>query len=284
VPMAVADALDDFHDAAAKGDEQRYFARLPDDAVFLGTDASERWSGAAFRAFALPYFERGPAWTYVPVARHVELAGADVAWFDEVLDNDAYGECRGSGVLQRRDGLWVLRQYNLTIPVPNDLARGLVARARALGEGRALRPSTIVCVRHAEKADDGKDPELAAAGRLRAEMLAQALRSLPVTAAYATPFRRTQATVAPLCRAAGIEPTIVPAADTKALAQRLRTVHAGEVVVVAGHSNTIPVLLYELGVKGVTIADDAFDHLFVVTLDADGARLLPLHFGAPSGG
>lgn len=130
----VASALDDFHDAAAKGDEQRYFARLPDDAVFLGTDATERWTGAEFRAFALPYFERGPAWTYVPLRRHVTLAdGGELAWFDEVLDNEAYGVCRGSGVLERRDERWVVRQYHLTIPIPNALAREVVERIRASG-------------------------------------------------------------------------------------------------------------------------------------------------------
>ncbi|MBL8727373.1 MAG: nuclear transport factor 2 family protein [Planctomycetes bacterium] len=133
----VARTLDDFHDAAAKGDEARYFAILPDDAVFLGTDASERWTGAEFRAFALPYFERGPAWTYVPLRRFVTLAdGGELAWFDEVLDNEAYGGCRGSGVLQRRGERWVLRQYNLTIPVPNELAREFVARIRAAADGR----------------------------------------------------------------------------------------------------------------------------------------------------
>ncbi len=128
----VARALDDFHDAAAVGDAARYFARLPDDAVFLGTDAGERWTGAEFRAFALPYFRRGPAWTYVPLRRDVTVAdGGAVAWFDESLDNAAYGACRGSGVLERRDGRWVLRQYHLTMPVPNDLAREFVQRIRA---------------------------------------------------------------------------------------------------------------------------------------------------------
>ncbi len=133
----VARTLDDFHDAAARGDEERYFAILPDDAVFLGTDASERWTGAEFRTFALPYFERGPAWTYVPLRRFVTVGDAGtVAWFDEVLDNEAYGACRGSGVLERRDERWVLRQYNLTIPVPNELAREFVGRIRAAAEGR----------------------------------------------------------------------------------------------------------------------------------------------------
>ena len=121
---AIAQALDDFHDAAANGDEDRYFALLPDDAVFLGTDASERWTGAEFRRFALPYFQRPEAWTYVPLQRHVTvLADGDHACFDELLDNDGYGLCRGSGVLVQRDGRWVLQLYDLSIPMPSGWER-----------------------------------------------------------------------------------------------------------------------------------------------------------------
>ncbi len=132
---AVAATLDAFHRAAATGDEATYFAILPDDAVFLGTDPGERWTGAEFRTFAMPWFQRESAWVYAPRDRFVTL-GPDgrIAWFDELLDNAAYGVCRGSGVLERRGDRWVLRQYNLSIPVPNDLAKDLVARIRALAK------------------------------------------------------------------------------------------------------------------------------------------------------
>jgi hypothetical protein len=131
----VARTLDDFHDAAAVGDGARYFGILPDDAVFLGTDASERWTGAQFREFARPYFERGHAWNYVAKSRHVTVApSGDFAWFDELLDNKAYGECRGTGVLARRDGRWLVLQYSLTIPIPNELAGDFVARIREAGQ------------------------------------------------------------------------------------------------------------------------------------------------------
>ncbi|MCK5940916.1 MAG: nuclear transport factor 2 family protein [Planctomycetes bacterium] len=54
----VALTLDAFHHAAAVGDEARYFEIFPDDAVFLGTDPRERWSGKQFKQFAMRYFER----------------------------------------------------------------------------------------------------------------------------------------------------------------------------------------------------------------------------------
>ena len=123
-------------EAAAVGDEDRYFAIFPGDAVFLGTDATERWSGDEFRAFAMPYFQRASAWTYVPFERHVTIApGGALAWFDEALDNAGYGECRGTGVLVRRGDAWVLQQYNLTVPVPNDLMAGFAKRIRAHLDG-----------------------------------------------------------------------------------------------------------------------------------------------------
>ncbi|MCK5940917.1 MAG: nuclear transport factor 2 family protein [Planctomycetes bacterium] len=62
--------------------------------------------------------------------------GGQLAWFDEVLDNASYGECRGTGVLVRRDGAWVLQQYNLTVPVPNDLMADVARQIRAHVDGR----------------------------------------------------------------------------------------------------------------------------------------------------
>ncbi|MGB3968250.1 MAG: nuclear transport factor 2 family protein [Planctomycetota bacterium] len=283
VAGSVDRTLDDFHDAAANGDEARYFAILPDDAVFLGTDGTERWTGTEFRAFALPYFQRDSAWTYVPLVRHVHVEpGETVAWFDERLDNAAYGECRGSGVLIKRADRWVLRQYNLTIAVPNDLARGLAARVRAMVDGASTPVTTIVLVRHGEKVDAATDAELNAAGQARAGALARALRDLPLTAAYTSQFRRTADTVGPTCKTHGLTAIVVPAADGRTLAARLRNDYAGQTVLVCGHSNTLPELVKALGIRQPpTIADDEYDRLFIVTLDADGASLLSLRYGSP---
>ncbi|MCU0865654.1 MAG: nuclear transport factor 2 family protein [Planctomycetes bacterium] len=278
----VARVLDDFHDAAANGDEDRYFAILPDDALFLGTDATERWTGLQFRKEHRRYFQRPSAWTYVALQRHVVIeADGNLALFDEIFDNDSYGECRGSGVMWKRDGRWVLRQYHLTIPVPNDLAPGIARHIRAFqAGGPAPAAATIVFVRHAEKVDQSNDPELSAEGAARAEALARVLRDLPITTVYHTEFRRTAATVAPLCAARGITPDMVPAADVNELVRKLKRAAPGSVVVVCGHSNTVPELIEQLGVKGApAFGDTEFDRLLVVRRDADGAVLLPLRYG-----
>jgi len=273
--------LDDFHEAASKGDEATYFAILPDDAVFLGTDATERWTGKQFREFAMPYFERGPAWIYVPLRRWITLsADGAFAWFDEVLDNEGYGECRGSGVLERRAERWVVRQYNLTVPVPNDLLRGVAERIRAFADGRAPATTTIVVVRHAEKAAGVDDPDLTEAGRARAELLAKTLRATPVRAVFTSPFRRTVATVAPLCRDKKLEAVPVPVGETKGLVTRVMKENLGQTVLVCGHSNTVPAILKAFGVREPpAIADDEFDSLFVVTVGPDGAQCLALRYG-----
>ena len=126
-----ARTLDDFHDAASKADEQRYFGHFAPDGVFLGTDASERWDVPAFRAYAHPHFAQGKGWTYRATERHVTLApDGNVAWFDETLANESYGPCRGSGVLRKIDGEWKIAQYNLTIPIPNELAKTVVGMIR----------------------------------------------------------------------------------------------------------------------------------------------------------
>ncbi len=124
--------LDSFHAAASSADEAGYLALLAPNAVFLGTDGSERWASETYRAFIHSYFSRGIGWTYVPSQRSVDVAAdGGTAWFDERLENESYGACRGTGVLQLRDGEWRIEQYNLSISIPNELAGEIVARIRA---------------------------------------------------------------------------------------------------------------------------------------------------------
>jgi hypothetical protein len=116
---AIDAELDDFHDAAARADEERYFGHFAPDGVFLGTDATERWNVAAFRAYAHPYFARGKAWSFRAVRRAVTVRG-DMAWFDEDLETQNLGPARGSGVLSLRGSRWLVEQYVLSITIPNE--------------------------------------------------------------------------------------------------------------------------------------------------------------------
>jgi len=133
----VAATLNTLHQAASEADYEAYSSVFAADAVFLGTDATERWTRDEFMAFAKPYFDQGRGWTYLMTERHVSVAAdGATAWFDERLDNASYGETRGSGVLIMESGEWKISQYNLTIPMPNELAREFVDRIRGEQQGQ----------------------------------------------------------------------------------------------------------------------------------------------------
>lgn len=124
--------LDDFHLAATQADEARYFGHLDDSAVFLGTDATERWSKAQFQTYAHPYFAKGKAWSFQATRRAITLSpDGKSAWFDEDLATPNLGPCRGSGVLLLKDGAWKIVQYNLAFTVPNGVAKEVKARIEA---------------------------------------------------------------------------------------------------------------------------------------------------------
>lgn len=126
------EVLDEFHAAAALADMQAYFALMTEEIVFLGTDGSERWQGDEFRDFVRPRFEAGNGWEYRPSGRHV-LYSADqaTAWFDETLTHGELGQCRGSGVLVREGGQWKIAQYNLSVPIPNEIVDSVVQQIDA---------------------------------------------------------------------------------------------------------------------------------------------------------
>lgn len=120
--------LDDWHKAAAEANFDRYFSHFASDsAIFMGTDATERWTVAEFKPWAKPYFDRGQAWSFVPVQRHIYFSDAgNTAWFDESLDTPNLGPARGTGVLVKNDTTWRITHYNLSIPIPNAIADTVV--------------------------------------------------------------------------------------------------------------------------------------------------------------
>ena len=128
----IAETLDTLHATASQGDGRRYFSLFTEDAIFFGTDPQERWTIEEFHGYADPVFESGRGWTYHVDSRHIFVGpSGDMAWFDEQLSNERYGRCRGTGVLVLEQGEWRIAQYNLSIPIPNDLALTVVAMIQA---------------------------------------------------------------------------------------------------------------------------------------------------------
>jgi hypothetical protein len=130
----VAAVLDDWHHAAAAADEARYFGHFAANGVFMGTDATERWTVSEFREWAKPQFQRKSAWSFKPRNRQIAFsADGNTAWFDEMLDTPNLGVCRGSGVLVRQSGAWKIAQYNLSVAIPNSIVYALVKQIAAAG-------------------------------------------------------------------------------------------------------------------------------------------------------
>lgn len=112
--------LDSWHKAAAEAKYDDYFNLMTEDAIFIGTDATENWNKTQFQAFAKPYFDKGKAWNFTALERHIYFdKSGKIAWFDELL-NTQMKICRGSGVLVKIGKEWKIKHYVLSMTVPND--------------------------------------------------------------------------------------------------------------------------------------------------------------------
>jgi broad specificity phosphatase PhoE len=150
----------------------------------------------------------------------------------------------------------------------------LVLLALCLAPAVAHAQKLVILVRHAERADGGApppgmtktpaDPLLSAAGEVRAQKLAAMLADAGVTAMYTTEFRRTQDTAKPLAAKLGVTAAIVPADDLAGLIAKIKGAKPADVVMVVGHSNTLPGVIKQLGGPAVTIGDNEYDNLFIV--------------------
>jgi broad specificity phosphatase PhoE len=137
--------------------------------------------------------------------------------------------------------------------------------------------TTFIVVRHAEKADDGsRDPPLSAAGAARAQALARRLSASPLTAVYATPFRRAQQTAQAVATPHRIAVTTYdPAIAASDFAATLRAHHHRGAVLVVGHSNTVPGLVAALCTCRIAaLGEDNYDALYTIRVDAGGHATL----------
>lgn len=170
-------------------------------------------------------------------------------------------------------------------PWPLYLSALILAAALALCYLCFYSPvTTVLLVRHAEKSATPPDnPALSDAGQKRAVALARILEGAGLKALYATEFARTQQTVQPLATRLQLTVKQISASDADALVRDILTNHRGQTVLVAGHSNTVPVIIEKL--RGGTIqpiADTEYDKLFVVTLYRFGrAKVVELRYDAP---
>lgn len=142
-------------------------------------------------------------------------------------------------------------------------------------------PVIVYLVRHAEKVDDSRDPELSATGGVRALELARVLRDAGLSKVWSTDFLRTRHTADPSADGAGVEVELYDPRDLPGFADRLR--HMAGIHLVVGHSNTTPALVTALGGEaGPAIPDSEYDRLYILVLYEGQVTTSRLRYGAPS--
>jgi broad specificity phosphatase PhoE len=156
-------------------------------------------------------------------------------------------------------------KLNLSRAVCRVVVAGLLPWAFVI----AAEPArTVILVRHAERAG-GSDPSvgITEAGRCRAKVLAGMLSDAKVRSIYTSELARTQQTAEPLAHKLSIKPEVVPAKDIDALVAKIRARAEEGIVLVVGHSNTIPAIVERLsGETQPAIGDGEYDRMYVLTL------------------
>ncbi|MGH9350123.1 MAG: phosphoglycerate mutase family protein [Vicinamibacterales bacterium] len=158
------------------------------------------------------------------------------------------------------------------------MSRALLAGLILLWPAAASAQQAIIIVRHAERQTGEGDDGLSDTGRLRADRLASMLRDAGVTHIFVSDRRRTLETAEPFAKAHNLSPTrmAIPAQgrgtiepsglQVRATLLAISRLPRTAVVLVVGHSNTVPMFLTRLGYgPNLTIPDAEFDNLFVVT-------------------
>lgn len=164
----------------------------------------------------------------------------------------------------------LLALLTLVLPVPVTVASAQAPAA----------PVTVFVVRHAEKGPETPDPSLNAEGGKRAEALARVLGEARISATFASEFKRTQETMAPLASAFGLTTRVIPAAALDSLVRQIRALPPGSRAVVASHSNLVHLIVERLsGAKLTPLADTDYDRLVVVTLQDGRGEVVVLRYG-----
>jgi broad specificity phosphatase PhoE len=152
--------------------------------------------------------------------------------------------------------------------------------------------TTIIFVRHAEKAVTGSsDPSLSEAGRARAAELARQMADADVIqgidAIFATQYKRTQETAAPLADALDIPIRTYDAEDTESVLTEILADFKGKIVLVVGHSDTLGELIANVGAskRVPPIAEDEYDNLYIVSIPWFGkTKTIRVRYGEPYAG
>ena len=149
--------------------------------------------------------------------------------------------------------------------------------------------TTVIFVRHAEKALlPADDPGLSPAGQRRVAELTRQLKDADVIAGidavYSTPYRRTEETARPIAELLELPVNSYDASDTEAIMEYIVREHKGKIILVVGHSNTLPALMANMGAskRVPAIAENEYDNIYIVSIPWFGkTKTIRLRYGEP---
>ena len=149
--------------------------------------------------------------------------------------------------------------------------------------------TTIIFVRHAEQVrDSGDNPSLSDAGIRRVAELTRQLVDADVVAGidaiYSTPLNRAEETARPLADALDLPINSYDPADTEDVLTTILKAHKGKIILVVGHSNTVPLLIANLGAskKVPAISHGEFDNIYIISIPWFGkTKTIRLRYGEP---
>lgn len=137
----------------------------------------------------------------------------------------------------------------------------------------------VFLVRHAEKVDHSRDPDLSPEGYLRADALAMTLSDAEIEYVHSSDYIRTRKTASPVADMFGLEIELYDPSDLPALAARL--IAKGGRHLVVGHSNTTPALVEIFGgAPGGAIEEESeYDRLYILTIGKEEVKTVLLRYG-----
>ena len=137
--------------------------------------------------------------------------------------------------------------------------------------------TTMILVRHAEKVDDSRDPDLSEAGYDRAENLAEIFNKLSFDAVYSTDFIRTRETANPIDESNNLSIQSYDPQNPLLEVEKWIEMHQGETILVSGHSNSTPT--FANTILGENHFDGSFDesdygNILIITISGDEEKKL----------
>jgi phosphohistidine phosphatase SixA len=143
------------------------------------------------------------------------------------------------------------------------------------GQETQPEPGTfqLVLIRHAEKLDAGRDPELSEAGRQRAAWTADWLQNNNIETIWSSDYKRTRDTAMPLAVRLGKGIKIYDPSNLPFLAAQLRSEKLNALIV--GHSNSTPQLASLLcNCEVMPMTDSEYDRAILIGYKADLVEMM----------